>query len=242
MMEPESHLVIAARHRREDRGNHDVRGISDLRVAESQHSVSESAQFGVPSTVLLELRSRGVELCAIDLDDESIAHDEIDASHTRNGDLLRVMDARAQHPASSQRLAARLTPRRDRAKGSPHSVREESLRTRPLVPTKLSQVECGLDDRERDLRRLTSGDFGDASAQADERASPRGSGRFPRHSHRWTYQVAQAASRIGWRAQLACVGGYGNVQGDSQRGPHPVSSCASEACEPPAHADGLDFG
>ena len=69
--------MLAASHHSSDDREHFLPSMHDLVVREVQHEVSGCDEQGVALTIRDELITPGVELGAVDLDDETVADEKI---------------------------------------------------------------------------------------------------------------------------------------------------------------------
>ena len=72
-------MVLAARDERQDPGPRPIPVVHDLPVTEPKHHVSAGDELEVARAILVE-RGSGVERPPVELDDEPLANEEIDAS------------------------------------------------------------------------------------------------------------------------------------------------------------------
>jgi hypothetical protein len=125
-----------------------------LPVAEAQYPVPTRTQYRVAVAIRLELFAVHVVLGAIDLDDESVADQEVDASDTRDPPLARYRQPMSSHPKPEHRFGAGLAdaiyPVEPPAVGGWHG-RDE---VRPVVPELRHPMQEGVGDGAGEVRGL----------------------------------------------------------------------------------------
>ena len=78
--------------------------MDDLRIAEAKRAEALRGRRGIPPSIGSEGDVTRVVLSTIQLDDQPVAHDEIDSPDQRKVDLLAAGDARPVEPPAGDGL------------------------------------------------------------------------------------------------------------------------------------------
>src|SRR5690606_35183615 len=102
----ERSTVVVSCDCRADRGEHLLRPVHDLCVAEAQHSIAQRAQPRITTAIVLEPEVVAVELAPVDFDDQPVADEEVD-THVGDPFLDAASDARLYQQPTEDRLRKR---------------------------------------------------------------------------------------------------------------------------------------